>query len=67
MRVTDTKTSLQAYIDNNADSILFPLLADYHLQDNKPEEAIEVCREGLEKYPNSALGHYILALSLIHI
>jgi len=67
MRVTDTKASLQAYIDNNADSILFPLLADYHLQDNKPEEAIEICREGLEKYPNSALGHYILALAAIKI
>jgi len=65
MNVSDNKTSLQAYIDNNADSLLFSLLGDYRLQDNEAEEAIEACRSGLTKYPNSALGHYIWALAAI--
>ncbi|MBL7135967.1 MAG: hypothetical protein ISS81_05155 [Candidatus Marinimicrobia bacterium] len=65
MNVSDNKTSLQAYIDNNAGSLLFSLLGDYRLQDNEAEEAIEACRSGLTKYPNSALGHYIWALAAI--
>lgn len=41
----------------------FARLADMHRQDGRYDEAISVCREGLEEFPDYGSGHMVLALT----
>lgn len=41
----------------------FARLADLYRQDGRFDEAISVCREGLEEFPDYGSGHMVLALT----
>ena len=66
MNISD-KSSLETYLYSNADGLLFTIMADYHLGDDEPDKAAEICRSGLAKYPESSLGHYIWGLAAMRL
>jgi tetratricopeptide (TPR) repeat protein len=41
----------------------FARLADVYRQDGRLDEAVSVCREGLEEFPDYGSGHMVLALT----
>jgi tetratricopeptide (TPR) repeat protein len=45
-------------------SLVFAPLADAHRKAGRPEEAIRLCREGLERFPDYATARLILAKAL---
>jgi len=55
------KEILQRYLDNNADSRLFPILTEIYLKEQRVDQAIKVCQNGLRMHPGSACGHYMMA------
>jgi len=59
------KNVVRNYIESNADSTLFPLLAEHYIHDEEYEDAIRVCQEGLRNNANMSVGHYMLALAEI--
>jgi len=61
MAVED-KHSLTTYLESNANSYLFPLLAWYHLEDQDIAKAIASGETAIRTHPDSALAHYIMAL-----
>ena len=46
-------------------SLVFAPLADAHRKAGRPEEAIRLCREGLERFPEYATARLILAKALV--
>ena len=66
MEISD-KQSLETYLNSNANSTLFSNMAEFYLNEDNPEKAIEICREGLAKYPYSTFGHYIWGLAAIKL
>jgi len=46
-------------------SLVFAPLADAHRKAGRPEEAIRLCREGLERFPDYATARLILAKALV--
>lgn len=44
-----------------SDSILFAHRASEQLQDKAPDEALQLCEEGVKQFPFYAEGHYVLA------
>ena len=51
---------LEKALERNPDSILFARLADEHLKSGAVEEALQVCQEGLERYPFYVGGYLVL-------
>lgn len=56
-----SKTALELYFADNFDTVLFPLLADYYIQEKDYERAEKVCQIGLEHHPDSVDGLYMAA------
>lgn len=51
---------LEEHLKKNPESILFARLAEAYLKDQKFNEAIAVCEEGLKKHPYYVTGHLVL-------
>lgn len=60
-----SKTALELYFADNFDTILFPLLADYYIQEKDFERAEKVCQIGLEHHPDSVDGLYMAAQAVL--
>ena len=52
---------LGTVIQNNPESILFPLIADLYLIDREYSKAEEICKIGLNHHPNHPDGLFVLA------
>jgi tetratricopeptide (TPR) repeat protein len=53
--------SIPGVSDDSSPNILFAHEASNLIKDNKVDDAIQVCANGLKKYPTYAHGHFILA------
>lgn len=51
---------IEEQLKENPDSVLFARLASLRLDENRIDEAIQICEEGLKKYPYYVTGHMIL-------
>jgi tetratricopeptide (TPR) repeat protein len=51
---------LEEHIGQNPDSILFARLADAYLSNERVEDAIRLCEDGIKKYPYYTTGHFVL-------
>ncbi len=56
---------LEARFLKNPKSILFARLADYYLQQNRVDEAIHLCMEGIKYHPYYITGNFILAKAYV--
>lgn len=52
---------LQSRLEDNPDSVLFARLADRYIELERLDEAIELCRQGIERHPRYATAHLVLA------
>ena len=55
------KKALELYFADNFETALFPVLADYYLQEKDYERAEKVCEIGLEHHPDSVDGLFMSA------
>jgi len=53
--------SISGVIDDSSLDILFAHMASNLIKDNEVDDAIQICENGLKKYPAYAQGHFILA------
>lgn len=53
--------SLENWVENNPNSIAFARLADYYLQSDDVDRAIQVCERGLQTYPDYSSAYFVLA------
>lgn len=51
---------LENKVRGNPESILFARLADLYLKSNRISDAIQLCEEGIKRYPFYATGHFVL-------
>jgi tetratricopeptide (TPR) repeat protein len=65
--MTDEKKMemLEARFLKNPKSILFARLADYYLQQNRVDEAVNLCKEGIKYHPYYITGNFILGKAYI--
>lgn len=54
---------LESYLNEHPESILFARLADVYLHQDRVDQAIQVCEEGIKKHPYYATGHFVLGKS----
>jgi len=52
------------YFEKHPESVLFPLVAEIKLNSGNALEAVEICKTGIQRYPDKAIGHYILSRAL---
>jgi len=57
--------TLEARIKNNPHSLLFARLADFYLKEGRIDEAIELCKEGLQHNPSYITGNLVLGKAYI--
>ena len=60
-KLSNEIAQLQKKMSYNQQSVLFARLADLYLGDDKVDEAIDLCQQGLKNHPNYATGYYVLA------
>lgn len=53
--------SLEGWVAKNPNSIVFAHLADCYLQTEEVDRAIQICEQGLQKYPEYPSAYYVLA------
>ncbi len=58
---------LENRVKDNPNSILFARLADYYLKENRFDEAIELCKNGIEHNPEYITGNYVLGKAYLAI
>jgi tetratricopeptide (TPR) repeat protein len=58
---TEEIETLKQRLDENPESMLFARLAERYLQLDKIDQAIDICRQGLDRHPDYASGHFVLA------
>ena len=56
---------LEARIKENPHSLLFARLADSYLKEGRVDEAIELCKEGLQYHPSYVTGTFVLGKAYI--
>jgi tetratricopeptide (TPR) repeat protein len=61
MNQEDLKTHLEARLKDNSKSLIFAWLADLYLAENRIQEAIQLCTEGIKNHPSYVTGYFILA------
>lgn len=54
---------LERYLTEHPESILFARLADAYLEQERVDEAINICEEGTKKHPYYPTGHFVLGKS----
>ena len=54
-------TELELYFANNFDTVIFPVLAEIYQSKEEYDRAKRVCEIGLDHYPESADGKFILS------
>lgn len=59
------KNQLENKIKDNPQSLVFARLADIYLKEEKIDEAIQLCQEGLKGNPTYVTGHFILAKAFV--
>ncbi len=52
-------------LDIKPDSPLFSIRVQQHLQNDQLEEAAEICKAGIARYPDIALAHYLFGLIML--
>jgi len=52
---------LEARLQDNPKSLLFARLADYYLKQDRIDEAIDLCEEGVKHHPSYVTGNFILS------
>ncbi len=57
--------TIEQYMNNKPDSLLFTILVDALMKDGQLEKAEEVCRQGLTHYSYLSEGYYLLAVILL--
>ncbi len=57
---TSEITELRKKLEENPDSLVFAPLADAYRKQGNLEEALNVCKKGLEKHPNNASARVVL-------
>jgi tetratricopeptide (TPR) repeat protein len=55
------KNELEEKIKDNSQSIVFARLADLYLKEDRIDEAIQLCQNGIATHPFYVTGYYILA------
>jgi len=61
----ETKANLIKFFESNPDSLTFPIIADFELQQDNIEQALEILNQGLNYHPDYAYGHYVLSKVLL--
>ncbi|MFZ0390043.1 MAG: hypothetical protein WAN36_06250, partial [Calditrichia bacterium] len=59
-----SEENLKTVVDARPDSLLFAHLAVKLLEQDKLQQAIDVCKKGVSHHPEYAFGHYIYGLTL---
>src|SRR5690242_7221233 len=57
---TSEITELKKKLEENPDSLAFAPLADAYRKQGNLEEALQICRKGLERHPNNTSGRVVL-------
>ena len=59
------KSDLESYLKSHDGSKLGPILAEIYLQEDRIDDMINLCQQGITKDPKSPYGYYLLALAEI--
>ncbi|NQT25414.1 tetratricopeptide repeat protein [candidate division KSB1 bacterium] len=65
MSTEEQITYLESRLEDNPKSLVFARLADLYLDQNRVDEAIQLCTAGVKHNPSYVTGHYILAKAYI--
>src|SRR5579883_164861 len=57
---TSEITELKKKLDENPDSLVFAPLAEAYRKEGNLEEALKLCKKGLEKHPNNTSARVVL-------
>ncbi len=60
MATTTTKKNLEDRLKANPDSLVFSRLADYYLNDDEIDRAVETCGRGMKLHPYNTTGRIVL-------
>jgi tetratricopeptide (TPR) repeat protein len=60
MAASTTVESLTERLQRNPDSFVFSRLADHYRKAGNVDQAIDLCVKGLDRYPDSSIGHLVL-------
>jgi len=58
---------LKSFLEKNPGSVTFAHLAAKCIDEGNYQKAIEICRKGLEKYPQYAFGYFVLGNAHYHV
>ena len=59
------RSDLESYLESHDGSKLGPILAEIYLQEDRIDDMINLCQQGITKDPKSPYGYYLLALAEI--
>ena len=59
--------NLNKFYQKNPNSIAFAYLGSRLIDKGEYQEAIDLCREGVQRHPQYAFGHYILGMAYYHL
>jgi hypothetical protein len=59
------KSDLESYLESHGGSKLRPILAEIYLQEDRIDDMINLCQQGITQDPKSPYGYYLLALAEI--
>ncbi|RIK63296.1 hypothetical protein DCC62_26645, partial [candidate division KSB1 bacterium] len=57
---TERLESLQVLLQQNPDSLTFARVAEALMRNERLEEAIQICEEGVRRHPYYVTGHFVL-------
>ncbi len=61
------KSNIENYLNAKPDSMHFAQLAEVLLNENEPEAAVEICKNGLKLLPKSSEGYFVYSLALFQL
>jgi tetratricopeptide (TPR) repeat protein len=59
--------NLTTFYQKNPNSIAFAYLGSRLIDKGEYQEAIDLCRQGVQRHPQYAFGHYILGMAYYHL
>jgi len=59
--------NLSKFYEKNKNSIAFAYLAARLIEKEEYQEAIDLCRQGVQSHPQYAFGHYIVGMAYYHL
>jgi len=60
MPIREEIQRMETRLRDNPDSLFFARLADYYLKEERIDDALRVCEEGIKRHPSYVTGHLIL-------